>query len=199
MADQLETKCVTPEFRANYAHVWEKHTDQHGNEKFSLSMIFPAEADLSGIKKCIANAMENQYGSDKKKWSKKAKESIKELLMSGNEERPDDEAYVDSTFIGAKSDNKVGVVEIVNGAVEPIMDQEEFYSGCYARAAVRFYVPKKFDRVCCALDNVMKTAEGDPLGGKSNAEDDFADYAGNEPDRTTSDDDDDNDWMDPKD
>ena len=190
MADQLETGCVTPEFRCSYAHVWEKHTDQHGNEKFSVSMIFEDGADLAQIKKCIKNALINKYGVEDSKGKKKAAESIKELLMRGAEERPDDEAYADSTFMTAKSDNKVGVVELVQGAIEPITDQDDFYSGCYARAKIRIYIPKKFDRVCCALNNIMKTGEGDPLSGGSKAEDDFAAYAGNESAKTE-----DEDWM----
>ena len=195
MADLLETKCVTPEFRASYAHVWDKHTDSFGNEKFSIAMVFPEDADLSGVKKAIKNCMINEYGADQKKWGKdalKVRASIDELLMDGNIERPDDEVYADCKFMSAKSDNKIGVVEIVNGAVEPIMDQDEFYSGCYARAAIRFYIPKKFARMCCALDNVMKTADGDPLSGGSKAEDDFAEYADSSDGSSAADD---SNWM----
>ena len=198
MADQLETKVLTPPFRASYAHVWEKHEDQHGNLKFSVAMIFPqteddsrpksgnpqfdisAVSDLAGIKKAIMNCLVNKYGEDQTKWGKEAKkayESRKELLMEGNEERPDDVAYTDSMFLSAKSDNKVGVVD---ANVQPIIDQEEFYSGCWAVATIRFYIPKKFPRVCCALNNVMKLADDESLSSGSKAEDDFSDFAGNE-------------------
>jgi len=186
MAEELETKVTTPEFRASYSHVWEKHKDQYDNEKYSICMVWPDGADLSSIKKAIKNCMINKYGSDQKKWSKdalKAKASIDELLLDGNIERPDDPVYADCMFMSAKSDNKVGVVD---SGVNKIMDQDEFYSGCYARASIRFYIPKKFHRVCCALNNVMKIKDGEPLSGGSSAEDDFAEYADQNSDSQTS-------------
>jgi len=176
MAEELETKVTTPEFRASYSHVWEKHKDQYDNEKYSICMVWPDGADLSSIKKAIMNCMINKYGADQKKWGKdalKAKASVAELLMKGDEQRPDDPVYADCMFMSAKSDNKVGVVD---SGVNKIMDQDEFYSGCYARASIRFYIPKKFHRVCCALNNVMKIKDGEPLSGGSSAEEDFAEF-----------------------
>jgi len=141
MADQLKTNCVSPLFRASYAHVWKKHTDKHGNEKFSISMIFPADTDLSGMKKCINNAFINKYGPDKAKWAKKAVTSLDELIMSGDEERPEDEAYAGHLFLGAKSDKSPAIVKKTENGLEAIIEEKGFYSGCYARASLNFYIP----------------------------------------------------------
>jgi len=178
--EKLTTTCVTPECRASYAHVWKKHTDSYGNEKFSLAMIFPEDEDFTTIKKCIQNALINKYGPNKADWSKKAIKSIEELIMKGNDEHPDDEVYANTKFFGAKSDTAPVIVRPGAATVlEPITDPEDFYSGCYCRVSVNFYVPKKFDRVCCALNNIMFVRDGEPLANKSSAEDDFAEFVGN--------------------
>jgi hypothetical protein len=56
------------------------------------------------------------------------------------------------------------------------MDQGEFYSGCYGRASIVFfaYNTNGSRGVSAALQNLQKLENGEPLGGKSRPEDDFA-------------------------
>ena len=59
----------------------------------------------------------------------------------------------------------------------PITDQDEFYSGCYGYASVSFYC---YDNgvskgVTCGLNSVLKSRDGERLGGGGNVESDYAD------------------------
>lgn len=65
--------------------------------------------------------------------------------------------------------------EVVDSSGQHIMDQSEVYSGCYGRVSLRFYAYNKAGRkgVGCGLGNVQKLADGEPLGGKTTAAEDF--------------------------
>ena len=65
----------------------------------------------------------------------------------------------------------------MDAARQPILERSEVYSGVYGRASINFYA---FNSNCnkgiaCGLNNLQKISDGEPLGGKTRAEDDFAD------------------------
>ena len=95
-------------------------------------------------------------------------------LRDGDVEREDDEVYAGHYFVNANANTKPGIVD-KHG--QPIMDSTEFYSGCYGYASISFYPFNANGNrgIACGLNNLMKTADGDPLGGRSRAEDDFKD------------------------
>ena len=66
---------------------------------------------------------------------------------------------------------------LVDKNLNPILDKTEVYSGCYGRASVSFfpYAAAGNNGVGCALNHLQKLEDGEPLGGMSRAEDDFAD------------------------
>ena len=93
-------------------------------------------------------------------------------LRDGDTER-DDEAYKNSFFVNA---NSTTAPQIVDRSVQPILDRSEVYSGCYARVSVNFYAFNSNGNrgIACGLGNIQKVRDGEPLGGKSSAADDFA-------------------------
>ena len=83
---------------------------------------------------------------------------------------------------------KPGIVD-KNG--QPIIDSTEVYSGCYGHASITFY-PFSMNGnkgIACGLNHLMKTIDGDPLGGRSRAEDDFAELMAQFNDHDEDDDD----------
>ena len=100
------------------------------------------------------------------------KGALKLPLRDGDTER-DDEAYKDSFFVNA---NSTTAPQIVDRSVQPILDRSEVYSGCYARVSVNFYAFNSNGNrgIACGLGNIQKVRDGEPLGGKSSAADDFA-------------------------
>ena len=87
---------------------------------------------------------------------------------------PDDEAYANSYFINANSIIAPGIVDADR---QPILTHSEVYSCIYGRASITFYAfnTKTSRGIACGLQNVQKLRDGDPLGGHSSAEEDFAD------------------------
>ena len=100
------------------------------------------------------------------------KAAIKLPLRDGDVER-DDEAYKGHWFINANSNT---APQIVDRTVKPILDRSEVYSGCYARVSLNFYAFNSNGNkgVACGLGNIQKVRDGEPLGGRTNAADDFA-------------------------
>ena len=82
--------------------------------------------------------------------------------------------YAGCYFINANSATKPGVVD---ASCQPIHDTSELYSGIYGRASINFYAFNANGNkgIACGLNNLQKLRDGEPLGGKSRAEDDFAD------------------------
>lgn len=81
------------------------------------------------------------------------------------------------TFLNLKSKQKPG---LVNEKVEDIIESSEFYAGCFARATVRPYAydAKGNCGVAFGLQNIQKMKDGDSLGSKTKAQDDFAPIEG---------------------
>ena len=57
-----------------------------------------------------------------------------------------------------------------------ILERSEVYSGVYGRASINLYAFNSNGNkgIACGLNNLQKIRDGEPLGGKSRAEDDFA-------------------------
>jgi len=172
------TKVITGEVRLSYANLWEPKSINGGAPKYSVSLIIPKsdKRTLDKIKAAIHAAYAE--GEGKLKGNGKivpALASLKTPLRNGDEERPDDEAYSDSYFVNANSATAPGIVDNQQEP-QPITVRSEIYSGVYARASVNFYAFNSNGNkgIACGLNNIQKLRDGEPLGGKSRAEDDFA-------------------------
>ena len=172
------TKVITgPKIRWSYANVWEPKSINGGAPKYSVSLVIP-KSDAKTVT-AVKNAIQAAYdeGQSKLKGSSKSVpslSSIKNPLRDGDLERPDDETYKDSFFINANSATAPGIVD---AARQPILERSEVYSGVYGRASINFYAFNSNGNkgIACGLNNLQKISDGEPLGGKTRAEDDFAD------------------------
>lgn len=171
MAKNRRTKVVTGTVRLSYANVWEPKSINGGTEKYSVSLIIPKsdKKTLAAIDAAVDAAIEE--GIAKFGGKKPNKAAIKLPLRDGDTER-DDEAYADSYFINA---NSLTPPQIVDQNVNPIMTRSEIYSGVYARVSINFYAFNSNGNkgVACGLGNIQKVRDGQPLGNRSTAEDDF--------------------------
>lgn len=170
-------KVITgPKTRWSYANVWEPKSINGGTPKYSVSLIIP-KSDTKTVEK-IQTAIQAAYeeGQGKLKGNGRtvpALSLLKTPLRDGDTERPDDPAYADSYFINANSASAPGIVDADR---QPIIDRSEVYSGVYGRASINFYAFNSNGNkgIACGLNNLQKIKDGEPLGGKSRAEDDFA-------------------------
>ena len=172
------TKVITGvKTRWSYANVWQAKSINGGTPKYSVSLIIP-KSDTKTVT-AVKNAIQAAYeeGQSKLKGNSKsvpALSAIKTPLRDGDAERPDDKAYKDSYFINANSATAPGIVD---AARNPIIEHSEVYSGVYGRASISFYAFNSNGNkgIACGLNNLQKISDGEPLGGKTRAEDDFAD------------------------
>ena len=166
------TKVVTGVVRLSYANVWEPVSIKGGTPKFSVSLIIPKDDEkaLAAINAAIDAAIQDGVSKFGGKIPNRA--ALKLPLRDGDIER-DDEAYKGSYFVNA---NSTTAPQIVDRAVQPILDRGEVYSGCYARVSINFYAFNTNGNrgVACGLGNIQKVKDGDPLSGKSSAVVDFA-------------------------
>lgn len=174
------TKVVTGVVRLSYANVHEPKSINGGAEKYSVSLIIPKSdtKTVTAIQKAIDVAIEEGRGKFGGKIPNKA--SLKLPLRDGTIDRPDDAAYADSYFVNANSST---APEIVDKALNPILNRSEVYSGVYARVSINFYAFNSNGNrgIACGLGNIQKVRDGEPLGGKTSAADDFAsDYDGDD-------------------
>ena len=174
------TKVVTSVVRLSYANVWEPKSINGGAEKYSVSLIIPKSdtKTLTAIQKAIDAAIEEGRGKFGGKIPNKS--ALKLPLRDGDIDRPDDEAYANCYFVNANSST---APEIVDKARDPILNRSEVYSGVYARASINFYAFNSNGNrgIACGLGNIQKVRDGEPLGGKTSAADDFAsDYDGDD-------------------
>ena len=174
---QNPTKVITgPQTRWSYVNVWTPKAINGGTPKYSVSLIIP-KSDVRTVEK-IKAAIQAAYeeGESKLKGSGKAVpalSAIKSPLRDGDLARPGDDAYKNAYFINANSSTAPGVVDADR---QPILETSEVYSGVYGRASINFYAFNSNGNkgIACGLNNLQKIRDGEPLGGRARAEDDFA-------------------------
>ncbi len=170
-------KVITgPDTRWSYANVWEAKSINGGTPKYSVSLIIP-KTDTKTVARVKA-AIEAAYREGEAKLKGNGKSvppfsAIKTPLRDGDIERPDDPAYTNAYFINANATTAPGIVDADRNA---IISRSEVYSGVYGRASINFYAFNSNGNkgIACGLNNLQKVRDGEPLGGKAKAEDDFS-------------------------
>lgn len=175
---------ITPEFRVSFPAVFKpKKNELNGKDEYSVVALFKKGADLSKLKAEAQRAIEDKWGKDKTKWptsirspfrdqgERKKNVDGKEVLPAGYE--------AGAIFLNLKSSQRPGVVD---QNVQDIIDETQFYPGCWAKASIRAYAyDNKGNRgVAFGLQNIQKVRDDDPLAGRSHAQDDFAPIEGAE-------------------
>ena len=171
MAKQTNNRVVTGVVRLSYANVWEPKSINGGDPKFSCSIIIPKTdtETVNAINAAINCAIQEGIGKFGGKIPPLG--ALKLPLRDGDTER-DDENYAGCYFINANSKT---APQVVDRHVQPIIDRSEIYSGVYARVSISLYAFSVNGNkgVACGLGNIQKIRDGEPLGGHTNASNDF--------------------------
>lgn len=170
---EVSTKVVTGKVRFCYANVFEPTSMNEGDTpKYNVCILISKDdkKTLEKINKAIEAAKQQGKAKIADK-SGKIPSTLKTPLRDGDEERGDDPAFENCFFINANSTRKPSIVD---RNLSPIMDRDEFYSGCYGRASINFYAYNVNSKgIAAGLNNLQKLEDGEPLAGGSTAEDDF--------------------------
>lgn len=169
MNNQNNTKVIVP-CRFSYLHCWEPDSVNGGDPKYSVSAIIP-KSDTKTVN-AIKAAIEQAKKDSVSKWGGKVPANLKLPLRDGDIDRPDDEAYAGCYFFNANSRQ---APQVVDSKVQPILDQSEVYSGCYGKISVTFYGYNSNGNrgIAAGLGNIQKLKDGESLGGRTSAVDDF--------------------------
>lgn len=165
-------RVITEKIRMSYVNLFTPKAMEEGQEpKYSLCVLIPKSDELTISK--IEYAIETAKNGGFSLWGDGIPINLKIPLRDGDKERADQPEYRDHYFLNATSKQKPGIVD---KNLKEILSNEEVYSGCYGRVSLIFYA---FDQggkkgIACGLQNVQKLAEGEPLGVRTSAEEDFA-------------------------
>lgn len=184
-------KMITTLVRFSYCNVFEPAETPSGDMKYSVSILIPKD-DTKGraeLDKAVQEAVEK--GLEKNTFAKVHVKGLRLPIRDGDAEHEEGKRGVEYKgfwFMNASSKNQPGVVD---DKLKPIMDTDEFYSGCWGRADVNFFPYNQAGNrgVGVGLNNLMKLKDDDRLDGRMKAEDAFASYAdaGDEPAGTEDD------------
>ena len=166
----MSIKVITGKVRASFVHVFEPQSINGSEPKYSVSAIVP-KSDTKTVN-AIKAAIEQAKKDSVSKWGGKVPGNLKLPLRDGDIDRPDDEAYAGCYFFNANSRQ---APQVVDSKVQPILDQSEVYSGCYGKISVTFYGYNSNGNrgIAAGLGNIQKLKDGDSLGGRTSAADDF--------------------------
>lgn len=155
-------KVVTGEARLSYVHLFEPRSSNEGEApKYSVSVLIPKTdtATINAINAAINKVIQSEKAA---KFGGKDK-GLKMPLRDGDLEK-DDPAYEGHMFFNC-SDKRPPIVLDENR--QAILDPRAVYSGCYGRVSVSFYAfnSNGSKGVAAGLNAVMKTRDGENLGG----------------------------------
>jgi hypothetical protein len=178
MAANTDTKVITGKVRLSFVHLFEPGLTPSGEERYSALLLIPKsdKETVKNIKRAQAAALEAGLGP---KFGGKKPPNLKSTFRDGDDDPSVDPEknpeYEGMYFINVSSKTRPGLI-YPDG--EPITNSEELYSGCYARVSINFYAYNTSGNkgISAGLNNVMKLADGDYLGSRASAQDDFADY-----------------------
>ena len=175
----MSNRIVTGEVRLSYANIWEPKSIQGSDPKYSCSLLIP-KTDTKTVA-AIEQAIKNTLAESAGKFGGKVPPlgSLKLPLRDGDAEKDTETnpEYAGMFFVNANNKAAPQIVErSATGQIQPILDQNEVYSGCYAQVSIEFFAFNTNGNkgVGVALGNILKTRDGDALGGGAiSAEADF--------------------------
>lgn len=169
MAKSVKTKFVTGKVRFSFVHVFEPAATLNGAMKYSVSILIP-KTDKDTVAR-FNKAFEETKTANAGFFGGSIPKMLKGGLRDGDLEK-EDPIYAGHYFINANSNEKPGVFDADKN---PILDKNEFYSGCYGLASITLY---PYDAngtkgIAAGLNAVLKQEDGEKLGGVSNTAADF--------------------------
>lgn len=172
----MSNTIVTGEVRFSFVNIFEPRAGQNGGDpKYSITILLP-KSDIATkqmidreIQAELQNGISTKFGG-----TMPAMPAIP--IHDGDGVRPNGEPFGEECrgcwVFTASTKQKP---EVVDENRQPILTQTQVYSGCYGRVSLRFFAYNQAGKkgIGCGLGNVQKLRDGEPLGGRTTAADDF--------------------------
>lgn len=178
----MSVKIRIGEVRFSYAHLFEPQAMDGAEPKYSVSLIIPKSNTklVEEVKKALKAAYDEAVTT---KWGGKAPKNFKNPLKDGDE--MEDEHYEGAYILKCSSKHKPDVViaQMVGGKKSFVncTDPDKVYSGCYGWVSVALfgYDVSGSKGISAALNNVVKTKDGEPFSGRTSSAEEFKDLLDN--------------------
>ena len=160
------------EARLSYVHVFTPYSNIPGQDpKYSLVALIPKSNTAAKAAIDVAIDAARQIGMETR-WNGQAPAVLAHTVHDGDGVKQNGEMYGEECrghWVINCNANPDHPPKVVNTQRQPVLDQTEVYSGCYGYINVTFY-PYLFSGkkgIGCGLNAVMKTRDGQPLGGSA--------------------------------
>ena len=153
--------------RLSYANLFEpKQVNGQGEAKYSTALLIDKDDPIVAKLQKLINQVKNEGAA---KWGGKIPANLKMPLRDGDEEKPEDDNYANKFFMNANSSRQP---KLIDQRCQPIMDEEELYSGAYANVKVSLFAFNSNGNkgIGCGLVAVQKVKDGEKLAGDSGTE-----------------------------
>lgn len=177
--ENLNGTRVTVRGRLSYVHVFKPHAATPGaEEKFSTTILVP-KTDVETKQKIDAAIKAATELGVSEKWNGVKPPTVPNPIWDGDGVKQNGEQFgpeCKGHWVFTASAKAEYPPQVVDRRVQPILDQSEIYSGCYANVAVNFF-PYLFagkKGIGAGLGNIQKIKDGESLAGTRTAEQDFA-------------------------
>lgn len=160
---------VTPKFRVSFPKVFKAEINKlNGKAEYSVVALFSKGEDMKALNAAVDAAI-NEKWPDLAKRPKNLRMPLRDQGEKAKEGQLPAGHAEGAMFLNLKSKNKPGVVD---ENVQPIIDESQFYPGCYAIASVSVYAYDQAGNrgVGIGLTNIQKVADGEPFSGRPTAE-----------------------------
>lgn len=167
----MGTKVITGKVRLSYVHLFEKFAFEGQDPKYSVMLLIP-KSDTKTIKALKAAEKDAAEQGKSSKFGGKIPANLASIIRDGDDFAEDYPERAGHYFMTVSSNSRPNVVD---KSVQPIMEADEVYSGCYARVSLNAfpYSVSGNKGISFGLNHVQKISDGEPLGGRTRAEDDF--------------------------
>ena len=180
MAEKSLTRVVTGKVRLSYVHIFEPYTNDPEKEaRYSCTILIHKSDKTTLAKIKTAQSAATEAGKSSKTFGGKVPANLKITLHDGDEDADLERnpEYAGHMFMAMSSKTRPGVVD---QDLNSVLDSTTVYSGCYARVSINAFPYSNSGNkgISFGLNNVQFLEDGEPLGGRTRAEDDFADDSG---------------------
>lgn len=164
------TNVTTGEVRLSFVHLFKPYAFQPGqDEKFSTTVLLPKTDAATKQRIDAAIAAAKQKGANGN-WNGVVPPVVPDPIWDGDGVKQDGTPFgaeCKGHWVFTARSSADYPPEVVDRMGNPIINQTDVYSGCYARVNVEFY-PYNFNGkkgVGCSLGPVQKLRDGEALGG----------------------------------
>lgn len=158
--------------RLAFARLFEPKLNQSKTaEEYSACLIMdPDEPSTQALIDAVEQIATDKWGTKAPAMLERGK--LRHPIHEGDTDMEDDPAFEGKLYVNAKSRRQP---QIVDRKVQPIIDQDEIFSGCYCNVSISVYaydVPEN-KGVGIGLNNIQLVRKGERLSGAPNAEEEF--------------------------